>query len=456
LYKKRAADFVDWLVKADGGQAIIKSFKQNGITPYITAPDGIDPLGRVREATKAKEKPITPAPPPVRPTGEPEAKAPATTTGGTNITVTTTTTVNGAGSTTQVIGDIKPGVTTDTNGAGTKPTPTPGPEVKPTPAPEVKPTPAPEVKPTPAPEVKPTPAPEVKPTPAPEVKPPGSEVKPEPKAEQNGVNGTKTDNTGCGTLQPATLPEHVPYEGVAWAAVPHPTNKDIVWIFHDSEYVRYSMSEDKITGIKTIREKWPGNLSFRFIMDIMLICWSGLYQNGFDAVDAIVPVTQNDKYAWFFYGRRCVLIELSTGAVKSGEKPFYWGDKWPILKNTGWTRFDAAQSLFLNGARAETIFWRGHEWIRTSLIQQDLINPVKDPSISVVRKNIGDRNDLTTGSFNLAKIDAVVSSNEWTKVYYFSGVQYIGTTHYPNSKNQPWGPRPIKDYWTGLKTAGWV
>ena len=49
VHKEMATTFVDWLVKEDGGQKVIKDFAVNGEVLYTVAPPGIDPLARVKD-----------------------------------------------------------------------------------------------------------------------------------------------------------------------------------------------------------------------------------------------------------------------------------------------------------------------------------------------------------------------------------------------------------------------
>lgn len=43
-----ATAFVDWLVREDGGQSVIKDFTVNGQILYTVAPSGVDPLARAK------------------------------------------------------------------------------------------------------------------------------------------------------------------------------------------------------------------------------------------------------------------------------------------------------------------------------------------------------------------------------------------------------------------------
>jgi hypothetical protein len=49
VHQEVATTFVDWLVKEDGGQKVIKDFAVNGEVLYTVAPPGVDPLARVRD-----------------------------------------------------------------------------------------------------------------------------------------------------------------------------------------------------------------------------------------------------------------------------------------------------------------------------------------------------------------------------------------------------------------------
>ena len=44
-----ADKFADWAVREDGGQAVIRGFRKNGVQLNRTAPMGVDPLGTVKE-----------------------------------------------------------------------------------------------------------------------------------------------------------------------------------------------------------------------------------------------------------------------------------------------------------------------------------------------------------------------------------------------------------------------
>lgn len=46
--KQTANEFADWIIREDGGQRVVKSFKNDGHVLYSPIPVGVDPLGRVK------------------------------------------------------------------------------------------------------------------------------------------------------------------------------------------------------------------------------------------------------------------------------------------------------------------------------------------------------------------------------------------------------------------------
>ena len=56
MNKSMANSFADWMVKADGGQKVIKNFKRNGYDLYTGAPAGVDPLGKVKDLLQPARK----------------------------------------------------------------------------------------------------------------------------------------------------------------------------------------------------------------------------------------------------------------------------------------------------------------------------------------------------------------------------------------------------------------
>ncbi|KAK4694773.1 hypothetical protein P7C71_g2859, partial [Lecanoromycetidae sp. Uapishka_2] len=46
--KVMANKFADWMIKEDGGQKVIKGFQKNKVDLYTMAPQGIDPLGKIK------------------------------------------------------------------------------------------------------------------------------------------------------------------------------------------------------------------------------------------------------------------------------------------------------------------------------------------------------------------------------------------------------------------------